>query len=105
MTPDATWWLYLILCGDTSIYTGIAVDVSRRLAEHRAGAPRGARYLRGRGPLRLLAAVPVGTRAQASRAEYWIKRCSAEQKRTFARDPTALWARVAELKDVGKDAD
>jgi len=97
MTQDATWWLYLIACRDESIYTGIAVDVGRRLAEHRAGAPRGARYLRGRGPLRLLVAVPVGNRSEASTAEYWIKRCSAAQKRGFARDPAALYTRIETL--------
>ncbi|MFK7888869.1 MAG: GIY-YIG nuclease family protein [Gammaproteobacteria bacterium] len=98
MSVAATWWLYLIACGDESVYTGIAMDVGRRLAEHRAGAPRGARYLRGRGPLRLLVAVPVGNRSEASSAEYWVKRCSAAEKRAFAQAPARLSEYIAALK-------
>ncbi len=52
------WYLYLVRCGDGTLYTGISTDVGRRLAEHRAG--KGARYLRGRGPLSLARKVRVG---------------------------------------------
>ena len=43
------------------------------MAEHRAGAPRGARYLRGRGPLALALAMPVGSRGEALRLERTVK--------------------------------
>ncbi|MFR4201505.1 MAG: GIY-YIG nuclease family protein [Flavonifractor plautii] len=44
-----SWWVYILRCGDGTLYTGTAADVERRLAAHRRG--RGAKYTRGRGPL------------------------------------------------------
>ena len=46
------WFVYILRCGDGTLYTGIATDTERRLAEHRAGL--GAKYTRGRGPLTLV---------------------------------------------------
>jgi len=46
------WYVYILRCGDGTLYTGITDDVDRRLAAHRAG--RGAKYTRGRGPLELV---------------------------------------------------
>lgn len=66
------WYLYLIRCGDDTLYTGISNDVPRRLAAHRLG--RGARYLRGRGPLALARKIRVGSRSQALSAELRVKR-------------------------------
>ena len=65
--------LYIIRCADESLYTGIAVDVARRLREHQAGL-RGAKYLRGRGPLQLVFEQAVGDRSAASSAEHRVKR-------------------------------
>lgn len=65
--------LYIIRCADESLYTGIAVDVARRLREHEAGL-RGAKYLRGRGPLQLVFEQAVGDRSAASSAEHRVKR-------------------------------
>jgi putative endonuclease len=76
------WFLYLIECADGSVYTGIALDVQARFDQHRAGA--GARYTRSRKPLRVLASFELTDRASASRAEYWVKRLSAVQKRALA---------------------
>ncbi len=71
--PEHPWHLYIVRCADGSLYTGVALDVERRLAEHRAGAARGARYLRGRGPLALVLAAPVGSRSEALRIERAVK--------------------------------
>ena len=60
------WYLYLVRCGDGTLYTGISTDVDRRLAEHSGG--KGARYLRGRGPLALARKIRVGDKARASSA-------------------------------------
>ena len=72
------WSLYIIRCADNSLYTGISPDVERRLAEHAAG--RGARYLRGRGPLQLIGSALVGSHGQALRVEYRFKRLSKSRK-------------------------
>jgi putative endonuclease len=65
------WQLYLVRCADGSLYTGIATDVDRRFAEHQAG--KGAKYLRGRGPLQLVYRQAAGDRSQALRLELAIK--------------------------------
>lgn len=80
------WFVYLIECVDRSVYTGIAVDVARRYAEHQAGT--GARYTRSRPPVRLLGVRDYPDRSSASRAEAAIKRLSPSAKRALAADPT-----------------
>lgn len=76
-----SWFLYVLECRDGSLYTGIAIDVAARYAAHAAG--KGARYTRGRPPVRLLAVAPYPDRATASRAEYEVKRLSLVRKREF----------------------
>lgn len=71
--------LYIVRCADGSLYTGIARDVARRLQEHVHGS-RGAKYLRGRGPLELVFAQAVGDRGCASRLEYQVKRLDRVEK-------------------------
>ena len=46
------WWVYILRCGDGTLYTGMTDDPERRLAAHRSG--HGAKYTRGRGPLELV---------------------------------------------------
>ncbi len=79
--PDTSnsWFLYLIRCGDGSLYTGIATDVERRLKEH-ADGKRGAKYLRGRQPLELVYTAPAENRSEASRLESRIKRFTRAEK-------------------------
>jgi putative endonuclease len=71
--------LYILRCADGALYTGISVDVERRVAEHASGR-RGARCLRGKGPLELVFSEVVGDRAAASRLEYRVKQLSRAQK-------------------------
>ncbi len=68
-----TWSVYLLRCADGSFYTGIATDVSRRVAEH-ADGQKGARYLRGRGPLELVFSREIGDRSLATKIEHRVKR-------------------------------
>jgi len=86
--------VYLLRCADGSLYTGIAVDVERRIGEHAEGV-RGARRLRNRGPFRLEAAREIGSRADATRVELGIKRLPKRRKEALASDPAALDAFVA----------
>ena len=71
--------LYILRCADGSLYTGITLDVSRRLEEHRNGV-RGAKYLRGRTPVELVFEQPAGDRAAALRLEHRVKRLSRHEK-------------------------
>ena len=66
------WHLYLLRCGDGTLYCGIALDVEARLAQHRAG--KGAKYTRGRGPLELVYAETCASKADALRREREVKR-------------------------------
>lgn len=82
MKQGKLWYLYLIECADSSIYTGITVDVAARFEAHKNGT--GARYTRSHQPLRILGIEIHPDRASASRAEYRIKQLSAAEKRQFA---------------------
>jgi putative endonuclease len=72
------WSVYVILCTDRSLYTGITRDVRRRLAQH--GGKRGARYFRGRKPLRVVYLEAGHSRSSASRREASIKKLSRAEK-------------------------
>jgi putative endonuclease len=65
------WQVYIILCSDKSLYTGITTDVTRRLLQHAAG--QGAKYFRGRRPEKVLYLETGHTRSSASRREAEIK--------------------------------
>jgi putative endonuclease len=65
-------WVYLLRCGDGSLYTGWSTDVSRRLERHRAG--KASRYTASRLPVELALALPMADRSAAMREEARIKR-------------------------------
>lgn len=66
------WYVYIVRCGDGSLYTGVTKDVQRRVAEHDEG--RGARYTRGRGPIALVRSAGPFTWSEALRLERAVKR-------------------------------
>lgn len=80
MGNQRTWSLYLIRCSDSTLYTGITTDVAERFVQHCEGGSRGAKYLRGRGPLQLVFSAEVGDRSQASRLEWRVKRLNKARK-------------------------
>ena len=70
--------VYLLRCGDGSLYTGITNDLARRLAAHRAG--KASAYTRSRRPLSLVYREPARDRSAALRREAAIKRLTRGQK-------------------------
>ena len=72
------WYLYMLRCGDGTLYTGITTDVERRLEAHRAG--KGAKYTRGRGPLTLVYSEECGTHSDALKREAAVKALTREEK-------------------------
>lgn len=78
MKTRAPWVVYMLRCGDGSLYTGIANDLQRRLKEHNLGT--GARYTRGRLPVECVYQEDAQTRGGALRREAAIKRLSRPQK-------------------------
>ena len=79
------WQVYIILCKDNSLYTGITTAVRRRFAQHLAGT--GAKYFRGRSPLRLVYLEGGHDRSSASRREAEIKKLRPEDKRRLIESP------------------
>lgn len=77
------WFIYLIRCKSGQLYTGITTDVQRRLAEHQSS--KGAKYLRGRGPLQLVFQQKVGSRSDALKMEAAIKKLPKPAKEEFIR--------------------
>lgn len=73
-----SWFVYMLRCGDGTLYTGATDDVPRRLAAHRAG--KGAKYTRGRGPLELVYQEQVPDKSAALKREYQIKRLPKQEK-------------------------
>ena len=88
----------MLRCADGSFYTGITIDVSRRISEHEQGK-RGAKYLRGRGPFELVYQRVVGDRSVAARIEYCVKQLSRSEKENLQRLP----ARIDELLNDFQD--
>ncbi len=76
---ENTWFVYILRCGDGTLYTGITTDPQRRLAQHREG--KGAKYTRGRGPLEMVYCEDAADYSEALRREYAIKRLSREEKK------------------------
>lgn len=95
--PRTDWYLYIIRCGDGTLYTGITTDVKRRFGEHQTSGPKAAKYLKGRGPLRLMLDFRAGDQETASKLEYRIKRLSKREKEKLIRHPQTMKAIIARI--------
>ena len=72
------WTLYILRCGDGSLYTGITTDLEKRLEKHRSG--NGAKYTRGRGPLELVYRETCTDHSAALRRELAVKGMTRQEK-------------------------
>jgi len=75
---EPEWFLYLIRCSGGQLYTGITTDVERRYSEHSEG--KGAKFLRGKGPLQLVFSENIGTHSDALKTELKIKKLRKSEK-------------------------
>jgi len=66
-----TWTCYLLQCSDNTLYCGITNDLTKRLAAHNAG--EGAKYTRGRTPVKLKYSEPCADKSSALKREREIK--------------------------------
>ena len=87
--PDR-WSVYIVRRRDGALYTGIATDVRRRIMEHGRKGGRGAKSLRGRGPLRLVFQRAIGSRGRALRVEDAIKRLPKARKEALIVRPIGV---------------
>lgn len=76
--PKYMYWVYIVLCSDDSLYTGWTNDVSQRVAQHNEGS--GAKYTRGRGPVKLVYTEQCESKEAAMSREYAVKQLSRAQK-------------------------
>lgn len=75
---EKKWYLYILRCGDGSLYTGITTDVEGRLSQHRSG--KGAKYTRGRGPLEVVYTEECEDHSAALKRELAVKALPREEK-------------------------
>lgn len=75
-----SYYTYILACCDGSLYTGMAADVKKRMAEHFAGNGRSAKYTRSHPPEKLMAVWQSKDKSSACRLEYHIKRLTKQQK-------------------------
>ena len=78
------WYIYILRCGDDTLYTGITDDVDRRFAAHCAG--KGAKYTRGRGPLTLVYTEEAEDKSAALKREHAIKKLTRAEKLNLIED-------------------
>lgn len=76
------WFVYMLECSGERIYTGISPDVTARYALHCSG--RGAAFTRINPPLRLMAAMPCGSRSEATKTEIALKKLRRPHKLRWA---------------------
>jgi putative endonuclease len=72
------YFVYILECGDGSLYTGITTDVKRRFAEHKSGA--GGHFTRAKGAKRIVYTEEQPSRSAAQKREAEIKKLTREQK-------------------------
>lgn len=75
---ESIWYLYILRCGDGSLYTGITTDVDKRFAAHTSG--KGAKYTRGRQPLELVYREVCGSHSDALKRELQVKALPRSEK-------------------------
>ena len=101
---EKLWTVYILECADGTLYTGITDDLERRLRAHSEG--RGAKYTRGRGPLKLRYLERVPDKSSALKRECALKRLRRQEKLALisenAKNNKDLLA-IAEKKPYTKD--
>jgi putative endonuclease len=71
--------LYILRCSDKTLYTGVTVDLERRVAEHNS-SKLGAKYTRSRRPVKLVYTAKFKDRSRALKEEYRIKNLARKEK-------------------------
>ncbi|GAA4706714.1 GIY-YIG nuclease family protein [Brevibacillus fulvus] len=89
-------FVYILQCADNTYYTGYTTELLRRINQHNSG--RGAKYTRGRGPVKLVYMEEGESRSWGQRREEAIKRLSREQKELLVKVQG-----LEKLKDVDTD--
>ena len=79
-TANTKWFVYILRCADDSLYTGVTTDVDKRLKQHNGIEKNGAKYTRGRQPVRLVYQEDSVSRTSACQREHAIKSLKKHEK-------------------------
>lgn len=82
------WSVYIILCSDKSLYTGITNNVMRRFEQHKTH--KGAKFFYGRKPLEIVFCESGHTRSSAAKREVAIKQLKRSEKLTLIASSTVI---------------
>jgi|TARA_B110000438_G_scaffold291967_1_gene329639 putative endonuclease len=77
------WIVYILLCKDKTLYTGITNDINKRLKLHSRG--EGAKYTKGRGPFKVIYKENFNSRSLSTKREIEIKKLSRKKKLALAK--------------------
>lgn len=77
---ESTWFVYILQCADTTLYTGIARNLRKRVMQHNGEHVGGPKYTRGRRPVHLVWSIEVTNRSTALQREAAIKKLSRREK-------------------------
>ena len=80
-----SWFIYILRCADNSLYTGITLDVSKRLDQHNGINKNGAKYTKARRPVKLVYQETSLSRSDASKREHAIKSLKKSEKESLIR--------------------
>lgn len=99
------YWVYLVRCGNNTLYTGATTDLDRRIKEHNRGSSgrKGAKYTSSHLPVTLAQAWEVGTWSEALRLEHAIKRCLRTEKCQLIKEPEHIY-QLAERRGLSFSA-
>ncbi|MFK7779561.1 MAG: GIY-YIG nuclease family protein [Candidatus Gracilibacteria bacterium] len=79
------WIVYILECSDNTLYTGITVDIKRRLIEHN-NSDLGAKYTKARRPVQVIYTATFDSRSEASKEEYRIKQLTRKEKEKLVKE-------------------
>lgn len=96
---DKNWTVYMLECADGTLYTGITDDMVRRLRAHNEG--RGAKYTRGRGPLKLRYLESVPDKSTALKREHALKQLRRSEKMAIIQEKER---EIKSLLEIGREA-
>lgn len=73
------WYIYILACKDKTLYTGVTTNLKRRVEEHNT-SDRGAKYTKGRRPVKLVCSIRKKDKSKALKEEYRIKKLPRVEK-------------------------
>lgn len=85
------WFTYILECSDKTFYIGTTNDIDKRIEKHNSG--NGAKYTRGRGPVKLLYFTAFESRSEACKEEYRLKKLTREEKLALIKAPLSTYSK------------